>query len=109
MALLGLGLAFVLHIFINYTAFTNRIIYIDDLTAWDKAMAVLTVVLVLDATRRVIGWALPVTALVFLAYAVFLSGIKMQVLLEQSPSYYRTLTHKLHWAGSLTATEPSHN
>ena len=33
----------------------------------------------------------------------------LQVLLEQSPSYYRTLTHKLHWAGSLTAIEPSHN
>lgn len=31
------------------------------------------------------------------------------VVLEQSPSYYRTLTHKLHWAGSLTAAEPSHN
>jgi NAD+ kinase len=29
--------------------------------------------------------------------------------LEQSPSYYRTLTHKLHWAGSLTGVEPSHN
>lgn len=33
----------------------------------------------------------------------------LQVLLEQSPSYYRTLTHKLHWAGSLTAAEPSQN
>jgi NAD+ kinase len=31
------------------------------------------------------------------------------VTLEQSPSYYRTLTHKLHWAGSLVAVEPSHN
>ena len=31
------------------------------------------------------------------------------VVLQQSPSYYRTLTHKLHWAGSLTAAEPSHN
>ena len=29
--------------------------------------------------------------------------------LEQSPSYYRTLTRKLHWAGSLTSVEPSHN
>jgi NAD+ kinase len=28
--------------------------------------------------------------------------------LEQSPSYYRTLTHKLHWAGSFSA-EPSPN
>jgi NAD+ kinase len=31
------------------------------------------------------------------------------VLLDHSPSYYRTLTHKLHWAGSLVAAEPSHN
>ena len=29
--------------------------------------------------------------------------------LEQSPSYYRTLSHKLHWAGDLTAAEPSDN
>ena len=29
--------------------------------------------------------------------------------LEQSPSYYRTLTRKLHWAGSLTSAEPSRN
>jgi NAD+ kinase len=31
------------------------------------------------------------------------------VVLDQSPSYYRTLTHKLHWAGSLIGAEPSHN
>ena len=31
------------------------------------------------------------------------------VTLEHPPSYYRTLTHKLHWAGSLVAAEPSHN
>jgi len=33
----------------------------------------------------------------------------LQVVLEHSPSYYRTLTHKLHWAGSLIASEPSPN
>jgi NAD+ kinase len=33
----------------------------------------------------------------------------LMVLLDQSPSYYRTLTRKLHWAGSLTAAEPSPN
>ena len=33
----------------------------------------------------------------------------LMLLLEQSPSYYRTLTRKLHWAGSLTSVEPSHN
>ena len=29
--------------------------------------------------------------------------------LNQSPSYYRTLSQKLHWAGSLTASQPSPN
>ena len=33
----------------------------------------------------------------------------LMVLLEQNPSYYRTLSRKLHWAGSLTASEPSPN
>jgi NAD+ kinase len=33
----------------------------------------------------------------------------LMVILDQSPSYYRALTRKLHWAGSLTAAEHSHN
>lgn len=33
----------------------------------------------------------------------------LMVVLEQSPSYYRTLTRKLHWAGNLNAGEPSAN
>ena len=33
----------------------------------------------------------------------------LMVLLEQNPSYYRTLSRKLHWAGSLTAAEPYPN
>ena len=33
----------------------------------------------------------------------------LMVLLEQNPTYYRTLSRKLHWAGSLTAAEPSPN
>jgi NAD+ kinase len=31
------------------------------------------------------------------------------VLLNQSPSYYRTLASRLHWAGSLMASQPSQN
>ena len=33
----------------------------------------------------------------------------LMVQLDQSPSYYRTLSRKLHWAGSLTGAEPSPN
>jgi TRAP-type uncharacterized transport system fused permease subunit len=57
--LLAGGWGVVLHIFLNYQYYTNRIIYIDELTAWDKFYAVVSVLVVLEATRRVIGWALP--------------------------------------------------
>lgn len=33
----------------------------------------------------------------------------LMVVLNQSPSYYSTLTQKLHWAGSLTSSLPSPN
>ena len=82
-ALIAASVAVIAHIFVTYQSITNRIIYIDDLSAWDKVMAVAALLLVLDATRRVIGWALPITALLFLGYALFATDIKLQVLLEQ--------------------------
>jgi TRAP transporter 4TM/12TM fusion protein len=82
-ALIAAGLAFVLHIFVTYEAFTNRIIYIDDLTLWDQLFAVLAVLVVLEATRRVIGLALPITALCFILYATLFTQVKLPVLMEQ--------------------------
>ena len=77
------GWGLVLHIFLNYSYFENRIIYIDDLTFWDKFYAVVAVIVVLDATRRVIGWALPLTAICFLIYAGGFTHVTPQVLMEQ--------------------------
>jgi TRAP transporter 4TM/12TM fusion protein len=81
--LLALGYGFVLHIFTNYDYFINRIIYIDELTTADKIYAVIAVVIVLEATRRVIGLALPLTAIAFLVYAIGFTRITPQVLMEQ--------------------------
>jgi TRAP transporter 4TM/12TM fusion protein len=75
--------AFVLHIFINYQYLTNRIIYIDELTAWDRIYTVVAVLIVLEATRRVLGWALPITAVCFLVYAAVFTNVKLPVLMEQ--------------------------
>ena len=83
MLLLALGLGGVLHIFVNYEAFTYRIIYIDDLTTGDKFWGVIMVFIVLEATRRIIGWALPITAMVFVGYAAIFTQVKLPVLLEQ--------------------------
>jgi TRAP transporter 4TM/12TM fusion protein len=75
--------AFIFHIFINYEYMTNRIIYIDDLTLSDKINTVIAVLIVLEATRRVLGWALPLTAAGFLLYAIFFTNVASPVLMEQ--------------------------
>jgi TRAP transporter 4TM/12TM fusion protein len=76
------GWGIVLHIFYNYEYYTNRIIYIDELTLQDKFWAMTAVLVVLEGTRRVLGWALPLTALAFLTYALS-TQVTLPVLLEQ--------------------------
>ncbi|MCC7016740.1 MAG: TRAP transporter large permease subunit, partial [Rhodospirillales bacterium] len=71
------------YVFVNYQYLVDRIYYIDDLKPGDWVMAILTILLVLEATRRVIGWALPITAVVFVAYALFVFGVEPQNLLDQ--------------------------
>jgi TRAP transporter 4TM/12TM fusion protein len=82
-ALLLAGWTMVLHIFFKYEEFTNRIIYIDELTFWDQFWGVVAVLIVFEGTRRVLGWALPLTALGFLAYAAFFTHVKFPILMEQ--------------------------
>ena len=77
------GWACVLYIFLNYEYYTNRIIYIDELTFWDKLYAVVAVLVVLEGTRRVIGWALPLTAIAFLVYVAFFTTVQTPLLMEQ--------------------------
>ena len=83
MLLLALGLGGVLNIFMDYENFVNRIIYIDELTQRDIFFGIAMIVIVLEATRRVIGWALPITAMVFMGYAAVFTQVKLPVLLEQ--------------------------
>ncbi len=75
--------AFILHIYVNYEYVTNRIIYIDELTAWDKFYAWVSVLIVIEATRRVLDWGLTITVLAFLAYPLFFTNVATPVLLEQ--------------------------
>lgn len=71
------------HLFINLDYFIDRIIYIDDLKPLDIVAAIFLVVIVLDCTRRVIGWALPITALVFMGHALFVTQVDPLTLLDQ--------------------------
>src|SRR5688572_26124320 len=74
---------FILHIFLNYQYINNRIIYIDALTTLDQMYAWFAVLIVLEATRRVLDWGLTITAALFLAYPIFFSQVPIPILLEQ--------------------------
>lgn len=82
-ALLVLGAAPILYLFFNYEYIVTRIFYIDDLTPTDMIMGTIMTVMVLEGTRRVIGWALPLTAIVFLAYGLFVARLDPMQMLDQ--------------------------
>ena len=82
-ALIVLGVVPILHLFVNYEYVVTRIFYVDDLTMTDMVMGVLLGVIVLEATRRVIGWTLPLTAIVFLIYGFTIGGLEPMRFLDQ--------------------------
>jgi TRAP transporter 4TM/12TM fusion protein len=75
--------AAILYLFVNYSYIVNRIYYVDDLYPSDIALGVLLIALVLEATRRVIGLALPLTAVAFLIYALFVAQVEPMRLMDQ--------------------------
>ena len=68
-ALVAASIASVGYIFVYYDYIIDRIIYVDDMAWSDKLLSVTLILLVLEATRRVLGPALPLTAIAFMIYA----------------------------------------
>ena len=82
-ALIAATIVSVGYIFVYYDYIIDRIIYVDDMTLTDKVLSVTLMLLVLEGTRRVLGPALPITALVFLAYAYFGTRIEPIRVIDQ--------------------------
>ncbi len=61
----------------------NRMYYVDPLRTADFVLGSAMVVLLLEATRRAVGLALPLTAAAFLVYAFFFAGFGLEMLLDQ--------------------------
>ena len=61
----------------------NRFYYVDDPRLADYVFGGALIVLVLEATRRATGWALPITAMVFLAYGLTLGNQSVGIMLDQ--------------------------
>lgn len=61
----------------------NRFYYVDDPRLADYVFGGALIVLVMEATRRATGWALPITAMVFLAYGLTLGNQSVGIMLDQ--------------------------
>ena len=68
-------------IFADY--FFERYYMVDPLNLGDWVFGSIMIVLVFEASRRVLGWALPLTAFVFLGYAIFFTNVTISELIDQ--------------------------
>lgn len=69
LALLCLGIGF--YLVLNHDRLVTREWYWGPLSNMDIGLGVVVILLTLEAARRVVGWALPLIAMIFTAYALF--------------------------------------
>ena len=81
----ALSLAIALYFIYRDPYYETRLPMIDELSLADQVAGLLAIVLILEATRRVIGFTLVIVVTVFLAYGVFGQWI-------QGPFYHRALS-----------------
>ena len=82
-ALLLVALAAALYPSANLEYIENRMYYVDDPTVADYVFGGALIVMIIEATRRATGWALPVTAIVFAAYGLTLGNQSFGIMLDQ--------------------------
>ena len=67
----------------NLSYIQGRMYYVDDPILADYVFGGALVVLIMEATRRATGWALPITAMVFLVYGLTLGNQSVGIMLDQ--------------------------
>lgn len=77
------SLASVGYIFYEYEYFITRFATVDDLRPADWILGTTLIVCILEATRRVLGAALSITAIVFMAYCLTFTNVSAQMMLDQ--------------------------
>ncbi|MBW2148667.1 MAG: TRAP transporter permease [Deltaproteobacteria bacterium] len=59
-----------IYLFLNQPRIVSREWYYGPMTVWDFIFGILLIILLLDAARRVVGWALPIIATFFCFYGL---------------------------------------
>jgi TRAP transporter 4TM/12TM fusion protein len=70
------------YLWLNHKYLYDRFVFVDELHTADLVLGTAFILIVLEATRRAIGWAMPVTALLFVAYALFVARVPPASVIE---------------------------
>lgn len=70
------------YVWVNHDHLLTRFVFVDDPTGTELVLGGIFTLIVLEATRRIIGLALPITAMIFLGYALFISKTRPEQLIE---------------------------
>ena len=66
----------------NHDHLITRFVYVEDPEKIELVLGGIFTLIVLEATRRVLGWALPLTAIIFLAYGLFVAKARPEQIIE---------------------------
>ncbi len=80
--LIAASIVTIAYIWISHEHLLTRFVFVDDPTQTELVLGAIFIVIVLEATRRIIGLALPVTAVIFLLYALFVANTRPQQIIE---------------------------
>jgi len=83
LVLLAAAAAAALYPMMNLDYIVNRMYYVDDPVFADYVFGILLIGLIMEATRRATGWALPITAAVFLLYGLTFGNQSVGIMLDQ--------------------------
>jgi TRAP transporter 4TM/12TM fusion protein len=93
-AFLGISIVGLLYLFFNYEYFITRYPYVHPLSTADLVIGILFVLTLLEAARRSIGLAMPITAIFFIIYAYI--GPSLPGLLRHAGFNTETITDQLY-------------
>jgi TRAP transporter 4TM/12TM fusion protein len=70
------------YLWLNHKYLYDRFVFVDELHTADMILGTLFILIVLEATRRVIGLAMPITALLFVGYALAVAKVPAGSVIE---------------------------
>jgi TRAP transporter 4TM/12TM fusion protein len=72
----------IVYVWVEHERIITRYVFVEDPTTLEFGLGAVFTLLVLEATRRVLGWALPVTAIIFVVYAFLFAGVRPEQMVE---------------------------